>query len=199
MHVFDRTLHGEHERHIDREYYGKILEELKQLPGKVEKLFDEEERIAAIAKRYHRKEQVFFIGRGLDSGVSYEGSLKLKEISYINSFAIAAGELKHGTIALMEEDTLVFALATQDFLYEKMVSNVEEIKARGARVIGVAKEGRTDIEKVADEVIYIPQCMDEVSPVLAVIPLQMFAYYVAKERGCNIDKPKNLAKSVTVE
>ena len=184
---------------IDREYYGKILEELKQLPGKVEKLFDEEERIAAIAKRYHRKEQVFFIGRGLDSGVSYEGSLKLKEISYINSFAIAAGELKHGTIALMEEDTLVFALATQDFLYEKMVSNVEEIKARGARVIGVAKEGRTDIEKVADEVIYIPQCMDEVSPVLAVIPLQMFAYYVAKERGCNIDKPKNLAKSVTVE
>ena len=184
---------------IDREYYGKILEELKQLPGKVEKLFDEEERIAAIAKRYHRKEQVFFIGRGLDSGVSYEGSLKLKEISYINSFAIAAGELKHGTIALMEEDTLVFALATQDFLYEKMVSNVEEIKARGARVIGVAKEGRTDIEKVADEVIYIPQCMDEGAPVRAGIPLQMFAYYVAKESGGNIDKPKNLAKSVTVE
>ena len=184
---------------IDREYYGKILEELKQLPGKVEKLFDEEERIAAIAKRYHRKEQVFFIGRGLDSGVSYEGSLKLKEISYINSFAIAAGELKHGTIALMEEDTLVFALATQDFLYEKMVSNVEEIKARGARVIGVAKEGKTEIESVADEVIYIPYCIDEVSPVLAVIPLQIFAYYVAKERGCTIDKPKNLAKSFTVE
>ena len=131
--------------------------------------------------------------------MSYEGSLKLKEISYINSFAIAAGELKHGTIALMEPDTLVFALATQDFLYEKMVSNVEEIKARGARVIGLAKEGRTEIEKVADEVIYIPDCADEVSPVLSVIPLQIFAYYVAKERGCNIDKPKNLAKSVTVE
>ena len=130
---------------------------------------------------------------------SYEGSLKLKEISYINSFAIAAGELKHGTIALMEEETLVFALATQDFLYEKMVSNVEEIKARGARVVAIAKEGRTEIEQVADEVIYIPPCMDEVSPVLAVIPLQIFAYYVAKERGCNIDKPKNLAKSVTVE
>ena len=142
---------------------------------------------------------MFFIGRGADVGVSYEGSLKLKEISYINSFAIAAGELKHGTIALMEPDTLVFALATQDFLYEKMVSNVEEIKARGARVIGLAKEGRTEIEKVADEVIYIPDCADEVSPVLSVIPLQIFAYYVAKERGCNIDKPKNLAKSVTVE
>ena len=184
---------------IEKDYYGKILDELKALPDKVEKLLEKENSIAALAKRYYRREQVFFIGRGLDSGVSYEGSLKLKEISYINSFAIAAGELKHGTIALMEEETLVFALATQDFLYEKMVSNVEEIKARGARVIGVAKEGKTEIESVADEVIYIPYCIDEVSPVLAVIPLQIFAYYVAKERGCNIDKPKNLAKSVTVE
>ena len=184
---------------IEKDYYTQVLEELKLLPEKVEKLFGEEDQIAALAKKYHRKDQVFYIGRGLDSGVSYEGSLKLKEISYINSFAIAAGELKHGTIALMEEETLVFALATQDFLYEKMVSNVEEIKARGARVVAIAKEGRTEIEQVADEVIYIPPCMDEVSPVLAVIPLQIFAYYVAKERGCNIDKPKNLAKSVTVE
>lgn len=184
---------------IEKDYYTQVLEELKLLPGKVEKLFGEEDQIAALARKYHRKDQVFYVGRGLDSGVSYEGSLKLKEISYINSFAIAAGELKHGTIALMEEETLVFALATQDFLYEKMVSNVEEIKARGARVVAIAKEGRTEIEQVADEVIYIPPCMDEVSPVLAVIPLQIFAYYVAKERGCNIDKPKNLAKSVTVE
>ena len=184
---------------VEKEFYDRILGELKQLPEKVEKILDQENRIASIARKYYRREQVFFIGRGLDSGVSYEGSLKLKEISYINSFAIAAGELKHGTIALMEPDTLVFALATQDFLYEKMVSNVEEIKARGARVIGLAKEGRTEIEKVADEVIYIPDCADEVSPVLSVIPLQIFAYYVAKERGCNIDKPKNLAKSVTVE
>lgn len=184
---------------IEKDYYTQVLEELKLLPEKVEKLFGEEDQIAALARKYHRKDQVFYVGRGLDSGVSYEGSLKLKEISYINSFAIAAGELKHGTIALMEEDTLVFALATQDFLYEKMVSNVEEIKARGARVVAIAKEGRTEIEQVADEVIYIPPCMDEVSPVLAVIPLQIFAYYVAKERGCNIDKPKNLAKSVTVE
>ena len=184
---------------VEKEFYDRILGELKQLPEKVEKILDQENRIASIARKYYRREQVFFIGRGLDAGVSYEGSLKLKEISYINSFAIAAGELKHGTTALMEPDTLVFALATQDFLYEKMVSNVEEIKARGARVIGLAKEGRTEIEKVADEVIYIPDCADEVSPVLSVIPLQIFAYYVAKERGCNIDKPKNLAKSVTVE
>ena len=184
---------------VEKEYYDMILDELKQLPDKVEALLKQEDAIADIARKYHRREQVFFIGRGLDSGVSYEGSLKLKEISYINSFAIAAGELKHGTIALMEEESLVFALATQDFLYEKMVSNVEEIKARGARVIGVAKEGKTEIESVADEVVYIPSCIDEVSPVLAVIPLQIFAYFVAKERGCNIDKPKNLAKSVTVE
>ena len=184
---------------IEKDYYDKVLGELKLLPDKVEALLGQEDAIAALAKKYYSKEQVFFIGRGLDSGVSYEGSLKLKEISYINSFAIAAGELKHGTIALMEADTLVFALATQDFLYEKMVSNVEEIKARGARVIGVAKEGRKEIESVADEVIYVPYCIDEVSPVLAVIPLQIFAYYVAKERECNIDKPKNLAKSVTVE
>ena len=171
---------------VEKAYYDRILGELKALPDKVEELLKSEESIAVLAKKYHRREQVFFIGRGLDSGVSYEGSLKLKEISYINSFAIAAGELKHGTIALMEEETLVFALATQDFLYEKMVSNVEEIKARGAHVIGVAKAGKTEIEKVADEVIYIPYCADEVSPVLAVIPLQIFAYYVAKERGCDI-------------
>ena len=184
---------------IEKDYYTAVLNELKQLPEKVEKLLAGEEEVAALARKYYRREQVFFIGRGLDSGVSYEGSLKLKEISYINSFAIAAGELKHGTIALMNEDSLVFALATQDFLYEKMVSNVEEIKARAAHIVAVAKEGRTEIRTVADEVIYIPDCMDEVSPVLAVIPLQIFAYYVAKERECNIDKPKNLAKSVTVE
>lgn len=184
---------------IDKDYYETVLEELKALPGKVEEILAKEPELEALAKKYHRKEQVFYIGRGLDSGVSYEGSLKLKEISYINSFAIAAGELKHGTIALMEPDTLVFALATQDFLYEKMVSNVEEIRARGARIIGVSKAGKTEIENVCDEVFYVPQCIDEVSPVLAVIPLQIFAYYVAKERNCNIDKPKNLAKSVTVE
>lgn len=184
---------------IEKEYYDKVLSELRKLPGKVEELLRQEDRIASIAKKYYRREHVFFIGRGLDSGVSYEGSLKLKEISYINSFAIAAGELKHGTIALMEEDTLVFALATQDCLYEKMVSNVKEVQARGAHVVGIAKEGRREIEEVTDEAIYIPACMDEVTPTLAVIPLQLFAYYVAKERGCNIDKPKNLAKSVTVE
>ena len=184
---------------ITDEYYTFIMNELKALPEKVEAILAQEDKIAALAAKFHHKEHIFFIGRGLDSCVSYEGSLKLKEISYIHSFAIAAGELKHGTIALMDPDTLVVALATQDFLYEKMVSNIVEVQARGARIIGLAKEGKTEIEKVSDEVFYIPQCADEVTPVLSVVPLQIFAYYVAKERGCNIDKPKNLAKSVTVE
>lgn len=184
---------------IDQDYYDKFIKELKQIPDKLEELLKSESKIEEIARKYCRREQVFFIGRGVDSGVSYEGSLKLKEISYINSFAIAAGELKHGTIALIEEGTLVFALATQDFLFEKMLSNIQEIKARGANVVGVAKEGNQEIENQSSEVIYIPSCMDEVTPLLAVVPLQLFAYYVAKFRACNIDKPKNLAKSVTVE
>lgn len=190
---------GKEKGTIDGTYYAKVIEELKTIPEKLQHILDEEGDIEKLADIFYKREQVFFIGRGPDSGVAYEGSLKLKEISYINSFAIAAGELKHGTIALIEDDTLVIALATQDALFEKMVSNVEEIKARGARVIAIAKEGNTEIEKKADIVIYIPQCMDELTPLLSVVPLQLFAYFVAKNRGCNIDKPKNLAKSVTVE
>lgn len=184
---------------IDQEYYTNFIEELKLIPEKLEQILNHEDDIQEIARKYWRKDDVFYIGRGIDSGVSYEGSLKLKEISYINSFAIAAGELKHGTIALIEEGTLVFALATQNRLFEKMISNIQEIKARGANVIGIAKEGNTDIETQSSEVIYIPDCIDEVTPLLSVVPLQIYAYYVAKFRGCNIDKPKNLAKSVTVE
>ena len=184
---------------IDQEYYNMFIDELKAIPDKLQQILDKQDEIEAIAKKYRRKNDVFYIGRGMDSGVSYEGSLKLKEISYINSFAIAAGELKHGTIALIEDGTLVFALATQNFLFEKMISNIQEIKARGANVIGIAKEGNTDIETQSSEVIYIPDCIDEVTPLLSVVPLQIYAYYVAKFRGCNIDKPKNLAKSVTVE
>ncbi|QAT41955.1 glutamine--fructose-6-phosphate transaminase (isomerizing) [Aminipila luticellarii] len=184
---------------VSDEKYAQYMSELKQIPDKLANLLEGESAIHDLAKELYKREQVFFIGRGADVGVSYEGSLKLKEISYINSFAIAAGELKHGTIALIEKDTLVIALATQDKLYEKMLSNIQEVKARGAYVIGVAKEGNKEIEKQADRVIYIPDCMDEVSPFLSVVPLQILAYYIAKERGCDIDKPKNLAKSVTVE
>ncbi len=184
---------------LEKAEYEKYMSELKALPNKLEKLLDCEDELMNLAKEIYRAEKVFFIGRGIDSAVSYEGSLKLKEISYINSFAIAAGELKHGTIALMEKDTLTIALATQDGLYEKMLSNIEEVKARGAYVIGIAKESNKEIEKKADRVIYIPDCDDDVTPLLSVVPLQILAYFIAKERGCSIDKPKNLAKSVTVE
>ena len=184
---------------ITKEYFDQFIADLKDIPGKLKKCLESTSLIEGLSKILYTKEQVFFIGRGLDSSVSYEGSLKLKEISYINSFAIAAGELKHGTIALIEPGTLVVTLATQDFLYEKMLSNIQEVKARGAHVLSVAKEGNTAIEAHSNEVIYIPQVRDELAPLLSVVPLQLYAYYVAKERGCNIDKPKNLAKSVTVE
>ena len=184
---------------IDRDYYDQFIRDLQKMPEKLEEFLKKASQIEDEAKQLYNREQVFFIGRGLDSAVSYEGSLKLKEISYINSFAIAAGELKHGTIALMEPGTLVIALACQDFLYEKMVSNIQDIKARGAYVMAIAKDGNESIAKHSDKMIYIPECRDEITPLISVVPLQLFAYYVAKERGCNIDKPKNLAKSVTVE
>ncbi len=184
---------------IDETYYKKYIEALTEIPTKLEQVLQSEHKIETLAKELYKREQVFFIGRGPDAGVASEGSLKLKEISYINSFAIAAGELKHGTIALIENDTLVIALAMQDRLFEKMLSNIQEVKARGAYVIGLAKEGNREIEKQADQVIYIPDCPDEITPLLSVVPLQLLAYYVAKERGCDIDKPKNLAKSVVVE
>ena len=183
---------------IDVGYYNRIITELKALPQKIEKVLKSANDIHEMASLLYNRNNVFFIGRGLDSAVAYEGSLKLKEISYINSFAIAAGELKHGTIALMEPSTTVICLATQEALYDKMYSNIEEIKARHAHIVSLVKEGY-DVSAISYDVITIPACMDEVSPVLSIVPLQLFAYYVARERGENIDKPRNLAKSVTVE
>lgn len=182
---------------LDNTEYKRIITELKAIPEKISQILENESDIEKIAGEIYKNENVFFIGRGLDVGISHEGSLKLKEISYINSFAIAAGELKHGTIALVNEGTLFIVLATQSRLYEKMTSNIQEIKARGARVINITKEDSN--EDTDDERFLIPDCADEVSPLLSVVPLQLLAYYVAKCRGENIDKPKNLAKSVTVE
>jgi len=184
---------------LSREQYDEIITELKAISGKVQEILDNQQTIQHVADCQFNNESVFFMGRGQDVNVAHEGSLKLKEISYINSFAIAAGELKHGTIALMEEGTLVVAMATQDRLYDKMLSNIQEVKARGAYVLGVAKEGNKEIEKTADTVLYIPDTMDELTPILSVVPLQLLAYYIAVARGCDVDKPKNLAKSVTVE
>ena len=184
---------------ISDEVYKKYIDELLAIPEKLTSLLKQEKKIEALAKKLYKRNNVFFIGRGNDAAVAYEGSLKLKEISYINSFAIAAGELKHGTIALIEQDTLVIALATQDRLFDKMLSNIQEVKARGAFVVGIAKENNIDIELQSEAVIYIPECMDDITPLLSIVPLQLLAYYIAKLRGCDIDKPKNLAKSVTVE
>ena len=184
---------------IDDAYYFDFIKQMKNVPEKLEKLLENKMEYEELAKDLYSREKVFYIGRGLDSTVCYEGSLKLKEISYINSFAIAAGELKHGTIALLDPDTIVIALATQDRLYEKMVSNIQEVKSRRAYVIAIAKEGNDAVSEHADKTIYIPDLIDDLTPLISVVPLQLFAYYVARERGCNIDKPKNLAKSVTVE
>lgn len=184
---------------LDDGTYKFYMDEILKVPEKLERFLKREAEVRALAEKFYRTEQVFFIGRGPDASVSFEGSLKLKEISYINSFAIAAGELKHGTIALIESGTLVVALATQDALFEKMLSNIKEVKSRGATVLAVAKEGNRKVEEEADHVIYIPDLPDALTPLLSVVPLQQFAYYIAKLRGCDIDKPKNLAKSVTVE
>ncbi len=184
---------------LSSELRAELVAGLSELPQKIDVLLKRDREIESIARQLYMKTQMFFIGRGMDSAVSYEGSLKLKEISYINSFAVAAGELKHGTIALIEEDTPVIALACQSRLFEKMLSNIQEVKARGAFVVGIGQESCRQLENQSDRVIYIPDCRDEFTPILAVVPLQLFAYHVARLRGCDIDKPKNLAKSVTVE
>lgn len=177
----------------------QLISDLKKLPDQVELLLGQKEKIQHFATRYVGAQSIFFIGRGIDYAISLEGSLKLKEISYIHSEAYAAGELKHGTISLIDEGTLVVGLATQPDLFAKTVSNMQEVKSRGAFVMAVTQEGRKEIEKTADYAIYIPETDPCFADSLAIIPLQLFAYYVAVGKGCDVDKPKNLAKSVTVE
>ena len=176
-----------------------LINELLTVPEKLEILLGKIDSIKELAEKYHNRRDVFYIGRGLDYMVALEGSLKLKEISYIHSEAYAAGELKHGTIALIEEGTVVVALATQNSLFEKTLSNIKEVKARGGTVIALAQEGNDSVKEVADEVILLPKIDDRLASVLAVVPLQLFAYYCAIDKGCDVDKPRNLAKSVTVE
>lgn len=179
--------------------YQYFISELTSLPDKIAETLDSREHVLETAKQFYQLDDIFFIGRNIDYAMSLEGSLKLKEISYIHSEAYAAGELKHGTISLIENGSLVVALATQRRLFEKMMSNVKEVKARGATVLGVTTYGNTQIEKETDCVFYVPEICDMMLPSLAVIPLQVFAYHVAYLKGCDIDKPRNLAKSVTVE
>ncbi|APC42295.1 glutamine--fructose-6-phosphate transaminase (isomerizing) [Clostridium estertheticum] len=179
------------------------IEEIKaamlELPEKAEEMLKDKETIQKFTAKTYMHKDMFFIGRGLDYAVALEGSLKLKEVSYIHSDAYAAGELKHGAIALMEEGTIVIALATQEELFGKMVSNMRELSTRGAKVYAFAPKGHTEIEKSVHAVTYVPKVLDILAPVISVIPLQLLAYYMAIQKGCDVDKPRNLAKSVTVE
>ena len=181
------------------ERVAELIGMLKEIPNGISNTLSDVEPIKTFAKQYGFNEDVFYIGRSLDYDVALEGSLKLKEISYIHAEAYAAGELKHGTLALIVEGVPVIALATQKSVYEKTLSNIKEVKARDAVVIGIAAEGDEELEKYVDHVIRIPETDELLIPILAVVPLQLLAYYAAITRGCDVDKPRNLAKSVTVE
>ena len=184
---------------LSQEQYVRYIEELQTIPDKIAKILEDKERIQWFAAKQANAKDIFFIGRGLDYAISLEGSLKMKEISYIHSEAYAAGELKHGTISLIEDGTLVIGVLTQQQLYEKTVSNLVECRSRGAYLMGLTTYGNYNIEDTADFVTYIPKTDEHFATSLAVIPLQLMGYYVSVAKGLDVDKPRNLAKSVTVE
>ena len=184
---------------ITDDVYSTYLEELKTIPDKIEKIFEDKERIQWFAAKVANSKDIFFIGRGIDYAVSLEGSLKLKEISYIHSEAYAAGELKHGTISLIEDNILVIGVLTQSELYEKTISNMVECKSRGAYLMGLTTYGKYEVEDTVEFTVYIPKIDEHFAASLAVVPLQLLGYYVSVAKGLDVDKPRNLAKSVTVE
>lgn len=185
---------------MDEQNYKDMIAELLTLPEKIQKVLDDDkERIQWFASKFANARDAFFIGRGLDYAIGMEGSLKMKEVSYVHSEAYAAGELKHGTISLIEDGTLVIGLLTQADLYEKTVSNLVEVKSRGAYLMALSFYGKYEIEDTADFVIYVPKTDEHFAPTLAAIPLQLLGYYISVARGLDVDKPRNLAKSVTVE
>ena len=185
---------------MDERNYKDMIAELLTLPEKIQKVLDDDkERIQWFASKFANARDAFFIGRGLDYAIGMEGSLKMKEVSYVHSEAYAAGELKHGTISLIEDGTLVIGLLTQADLYEKTVSNLVEVKSRGAYLMALSFYGKYEIEDTADFVIYVPKTDEHFAPTLAAIPLQLLGYYISVARGLDVDKPRNLAKSVTVE
>ena len=184
---------------IGEERYAELIEELGRLPEKIQKTLDDKERIQWFASKYANARDIFFIGRGLDYAISMEGSLKMKEISYIHSEAYAAGELKHGTISLVEDGTLVVGVMTQKALFEKTLSNMVEVKSRGAYLMGLTLYGNYNIEDNADFSVYVPKTEQYFTTSLAIVPLQLMGYYVSVAKGLDVDKPRNLAKSVTVE
>ncbi|MCD7736599.1 MAG: SIS domain-containing protein, partial [Lachnospiraceae bacterium] len=184
---------------LSEEQLASMLSELETLPGKITRVLEDKERLQWFAAKYANAKDIFFIGRGLDYAISLEGSLKMKEISYIHSEAYAAGELKHGTISLIEDGTLVIGVLTQNDLYEKTVSNMVEVQSRGAYLLGLTSYGNYAIEDHVNFTVYIPRIDPHFAASLAVIPLQLLGYYVSVAKGLDVDKPRNLAKSVTVE
>lgn len=190
---------AQHKNTVSSEELESIKAAMMELPDKVEEVLKNEDVIKEFASKTYMYKDMYFLGRGLDYAVALEGSLKLKEISYIHSEAYAAGELKHGPIALIENGTIVIALATQEYLFEKMVSNIREVKTRGAKVMAFALHGNETIEKTVDTALFLPKTLNILAPVLEVVPLQLFAYFISIQKGCDVDKPRNLAKSVTVE
>jgi glucosamine--fructose-6-phosphate aminotransferase (isomerizing) len=184
---------------LAEDYYHELVAEIQTLPEKIERIIEDKERIQWFASKYAHVHDIFFVGRGIDYAICMEGSLKVKEVSYVHSEAYAAGELKHGTISLIEEGTLVIGVLTQSDLYEKSVSNLVEVKSRGAYLMGLTTYGNYAIEDTVDFNVYVPKTDQHFAPSLAVIPLQLLGYYIAMARGLDVDKPRNLAKSVTVE
>lgn len=187
------------EKDMDEKTGKEIVAALQELPAQIQKVLDQHKEIKTIAEKYAQYKDAMYIGRKFHAPIAYEGSLKLKEVTYVHAEAYAAGELKHGSIALLDESFPVIALAPQDDVYEKMISNIEEVRARKAPVIVIATEGDTEVQKVADDVIYVPKAHPIVQPIVSVIPTYLFAYYVGVAKGLNVDRPRNLAKSVTVE
>ena len=184
---------------ITEEQCDAYVKELKTLPEKIKRILEDKERLQWFASKQANAKDIFFIGRGIDYAISMEGSLKMKEISYIHSEAYAAGELKHGTISLIEDGILVVGVATQAALFEKTISNMVEVKSRGAYLMGLTTYGNYNIEDTADFAVYVPQTESFFATSLAIVPLQLMGYYVSVAKGLDVDKPRNLAKSVTVE
>ena len=184
---------------ITNERFNRLLVELNAIPEKLKTVLKENNLIEKIAKIYHKSTNALYLGRGINFPLALEGALKLKEISYIHAEGYPAAEMKHGPIALIDEEMPVFVIATKDSSYEKIVSNIQEVKARKGKVIAIVSHGDKEVKKIADHYIEIPKCDELLVPLLATVPLQLLSYHIALMRECNVDQPRNLAKSVTVE
>ena len=184
---------------LDGSRMDELITEMETLPDKIEKVIDDKDRLQWFAAKFANEKDIFFLGRGIDYAISMEGSLKMKEISYVHSEAYAAGELKHGTISLIEQNTLVIGVLTQGSLFEKTLSNMLECKSRGAYLMGVTTNGNFSVEDSVNFTVYVPKTDEHFIASLAIVPLQLLGYYTSVNRGLDVDKPRNLAKSVTVE